>query len=764
MENQENTIDIKDLVRKVLNKWHWFVLCCAVFGVLGIAYYFYATPKYQVDAVFQIRSGEESISLPGSEMLSMFGIGGSMKIEDEINIMTSRDMLIQTIHELDIQNSYFKHKGLRWVNLYGKSDDLQIDYPEHFLDTARFTVVVDVKVRKHDYAVKIKTGRFKVSRYTLKDLAQPIQVKEVGEVRITPLKELKVGDKYRIITPPILSVAKSYGKMITVTKIKKESSLIRISSVNTNVQLIKDFINKQIEIYNRNYVIDKELVANTTSVFIEERLNLIAQELASAEADVEQYKKDNNLTAISMQAELYLTENAEYRHRMEAIETQEKLVQYVETYVTDESKKDQLIPANLGIEDVALSDLIGQYNNMALRRMRMQRTATEDNPVVQNLDDQMRLLRQNIHTSIRSVKNSLAIQKRDLSEQAGKTDAFLATVPTKEREYIEKSRNKEIQQKLYLYLYQKREENAFSLVTAVPPAHMISSAQADPARVSPRLSRIALLCLILGLAFPAMGIYLQEILNDKVHDRKQFATNSKLRLAGELLYDPSGDAVVVGDGIDTPASEMVRLLRTNMVPLLPELPARVKCPVIMVTSCINGEGKSYVALNLSVAFALLNKRVALVELNLRQPSIAQSLGLSAAHGITYYMNNPAVDYEEIAISSHLNAHLDIFPAGPIPVNPSELLQSDRLETLFADLRKHYDYVIVDAASTAMVSDAFIVNRVCDATLYVSRADMTTYDMIAYANGLADQQRLVNPIAVLNGVEQTANTQFDFARK
>ena len=763
MEYQE-TIDIKGIVRKLLAKWHWFVIACALCGVIGLAYYIYAERKYQIEAVYQIRSGEESITLPGSEMLSMFGIGGSMQIEDEINIMTSRDLLVQTIHELDIQTSYFKRKGVHWLNQYEKGKDLQIDFPDHFLDTTRATTVVDIKVRKNDYAIKVKTKRFHTYRFTVKDLSQPLPVLGVGEIRITPLKPLQCGDRYRIVTPPILAVAKQYAKMVVVNRIKKESALIRISSIHANVKLIIDFINKQVEIYNRNSVIDKELMANTTAMFIEERLKLITQELASAEADVEQYKKDNNLTAITAQAELYLTENAEYRHRVEALETQEKLVGYVETYVTDESKKDQLIPANLGIEDAALGDLIGQYNNMALRRMRMQRTATEDNPVVQNLDDQLRLLRQNILTSIRSVKNSLAVQKRDLNERAGKTDELLASVPTKEREYIEKNRNKEIQQKLYLYLYQKREENAFSLVTAVPPAHVISSAQADPARVSPRLTNIALICLILGLGFPALWIYLQELLNDKVQNRNQFAARSKLRLAGELLLDPNGDAVVVGDGIDTPAGEMVRLLRTNIVPMLPELPARTKCPVMMVTSCVNGEGKSYVALNLSVAFALLNKRVALVELNLRQPSIAQSLGLATSQGITYYMNNPAVDYEEIAISSHLNAHLDIFPAGATPLNPSELLQSDRLETLFSDLRKHYDYVIVDATSTVMVSDAFVVNRVCDATLFVSRTDFTTFDMLTYANGLAEQQRLVNPIAVLNGVEQTANSQFDFTRK
>ncbi len=764
MEKQDNTIDLRAFLVKVLRKWRWFVVSLAVCGCVGLAYYMTSLSQYQVDAVFQIRSGEDAVSLPSSDMLQMFGFGGTKQIDDELNIISSRDLLVQVIKELDIQTVYLKRLGGHWVNQYGKPAELRVDYPEMFLDTTKAVTLIDIKVRKHDYAVKVKTRRFHVYRFTVKDFSQPLRVPDVGEIRITPLKVLNRGDSYRIVTSNVLAVAKAYNQAITVAKVKKESAMVRLSTVTTNVRLAKDFINKQIEIYNRNSIIDKKLMANATALFIEERLNLIAKELASAEEEVEQYKKDNNLTAISAQAEIYLTENVEYRHKLEALETQEKLVSYVESYVKDESKQTQLIPANLGIEDAALGLLISDYNTIALRRLQMQRAATADNPVVQNLDDQMRVMRENILTSIRSVKNSLAIQKRDLNEQASKTDEFLATVPTKEREFIERSRNKEIQQKLYLYLYQKREENAFSLVTAVPPAHLISSAQADPSRMSPRLSTIVLICLVLGLGFPVVWIYLQEILNNKIQDRKQLAQYSKLPFAGELLLDSSGDAVVIGDGVDTPVAEMIRLLRTNIVPQLPALPARTKGSVMMVTSCTEGEGKSYVALNLAVAFALLNKRVALVELNMRHPSIAETLGMPTGNGVTHYLDDKALDYEDIAVSSHLNANLDIFPAGVIPANPSELLQSDRLDTLFGDLRKKYDYIIVDAAPTATVSDAFIVNRVCDATLFVSRIDYTTFDMIAYANELVAKQRLNNPLAVLNGVEKTANAQFDLARK
>ena len=749
MENQENNvIDIKSIFFTLLKKWYWFFISCAVCGIFGVLYYLSTSPKYTVDSQVMLRSGEEMVSIPGSDMLQMIGLGGSKKVDDEITIMTSRDILIDVIHELDLQTSYAVKKGLRWEGQYAKTCDLHVEYPEMFLDTTKLGVSISLKVRKEGYRIKVKTKRFHSQTFFLENLSDPILVDNVGLMRIEALKPLEAGKKYRISTSPILAVAKFYAQEINPSKIKKESAIVRLATTTTNPQLAIDFITKQVELYNENAVIDKKLMANTTAMFIDERMQLIARELENAEADVEQYKKDNNLTDVQANVTIYLQESTEYRHRIEALETQLKLVDYVENFVRDEKNDGKLIPANLGITDESLAQLIQQYDNLVLRRMRMERTATDSNPVVMQINDQMRVMRSNILSSVQSVKNSLAISKQDLEARARTSDSKLATVPTKEREYVEKARNKELQQKLYLYLYQKREENALSLVTAVPPATVIVRAQVDPKRVAPRLRYIALVCLILGLGFPAGLLYLLTLLNDKISDRKRFVQRSKLPYVGELLSVPNGEFIAVGEGLDSTAAELFRLLRTNTLRAL-----KADEKVILVSSSIDHEGKSYVAANLAMSLALLDKRVALVELDLRNSSLAGQFGVSAARGVTAFLKGEEYGVEELLVPCGRNKNLDILPAGQIPVNPNELLQADRLDQLIGVLRRQYDYIVIDSAPVAMVSDTFVANRVCDLTLFVARINLTTLDMVDFANAQSEQQRLTNMHAVLNAVER-----------
>lgn len=746
MEAQENMIDIKGILLSMLKKWYWFVLSCIVCGGLGILYYFSTSPKFSVDAEVLFRNGEEGVSIPGADMLQMIGLGGSKKIDDELEMLSSRDIIMQIIKKLDIQSSYSVKDGLRWQGQYAGQCDLHVEYPQQFLDTTTRGVKIFLKVRENDYKVKITTRRFHTEKFIVSSLSEPIQT-EIGPIRIEVLKPLENGARYIIRTSPLLALAKYYQKAFPVTKLKKESAIVRISTETSRPQLAKDFINKQIEIYNEESVIDKKLKANTTALFISDRLELISQELQTAEEDVEQYMQDNKFTNFETDYQIYLRESTEYRHQIEALETQMKLVSYVESFVKDERNQNQLIPANLGIQDESLAQFINQYDDILLRRMRMDRTATETNPVVLQLNDQLAVMRANILSSIRSVKNSLRISKEDMESRSRESNEQLAAAPTKTRQYVEKVRNKELQQKLYLYLYQKREENALSLVAAVPPIDVVVMPQIDPKPVSPRLKYIGLFCLILGLGIPVGILYILSLLNDKILDRKQYERHLKVPYVGELLFYPEGGAIVVGDGMDSTAAELFRLLRTNVLHSFEDK----KNKVILVSSSINDEGKSYIASNIAMSLALLDKRVALVELDLRNPSLAEKFGVSNSRGVTSYLNGSELAIEDLILPSGHNKNLDLMPAGSIPMNPNELLQSNQLDQLFGVLRKNYDYIVVDSAPAAMVSDTFVVNRVCDLTLYVARVGVTTIEMTDFANTIAEQKRLNNMLAVLNGV-------------
>ena len=746
MAQQTQEIDIRLWCTRILKNWYWFFISCFLFGVLGIYKYFSTTPQYEVDSRIMIRSIEADKTLPQMDMMQMMGLGGGKMVEDEMAILTSRDILTQVVSELDLQSEYRKKRYLRWEGQY-PSRDLTVEYPPVFLDTTKKFVKIKLCVRKDDYAVKVQYGKWRHSRHTVKDITQPFNTC-AGEIYFTIHRPMETGKKYKIFTLPMLPAVDKYAQAIQADILNKESNVIVINTVTDMPQRAIDFMKKEIELYNLDAVIDKNLMASNTATFIEDRLRLIEEELSVAEAEVEQYKENYGIVDLTSEAGLYLRESAEYKKRVAEIETQLNLVKYVADYVSDDSKAENLIPANLGIADGSLISLIAEYNRMVLNKMRVQRTAMDNNPVVGQMDRQLAVMRENIITSIASVSNSLKISKQDLEKRYGNVESQRGDIPSQERKYREVARNKQLKESLYLYLYEKREENALTLASTIMPAKVIAQPQMNPTASAPRLKIIGLICLILGCGFPFAVIYLYYIFNNRLEDdTKEFERKTKMPFGGALVQNHHGEHVAVREGVNSVSAELFRSLRTNIGFMIP---SAKKNPVILVTSSVNSEGKSYVATNLAISLSLLNKKVALVGLDIRKPMLSTYLGLSSEGCLTSYLSDDSYSIDDLVVPSEFS-NLDILPSGIIPPNPNELLQSDRLDQLFAELRQRYDYVIVDSAPVAMVSDTFQLSRVADMTVYVCRARYTTFDLIDFLNQVNEQKRLPNIVTVLNGV-------------
>ncbi len=744
MAQKQDEIDVRAWCIRILKNWYWILLSCALCGALGIYYYMSRTKKFQVDANIMIRTSDDG-ALPQSEILQMMGMGGTKKTEDEVAILTSRDIMAQVIKDLDLQSEYRKKDGLKWIGQYPKHD-LTVVYPPMFLDTTTTGASIDIKARKNDYVVKVKTKRFHTSTHKVTDLTKPIQTC-AGEIYFVVNAPLERGDRYHISTASRLPLIDRYKKDITASLMKKESNIIVISTTTDMPRRAVDFINKEIELYNMDAVVDKNIMASNTATFINERLQLIKRELATAEAEVERYKEKHGIVDLPSEAELYLAESTEYRKRAAEIETQLNLVQYISEFVEDDTKKNSLIPANLGIDDNALVTLISEYNTQLLQRMRVQRTATESNPVIDQMTMQLDMLRDNIITSIASVRKSLTISKQDLESRFSKAESQRYGVPSQERQYIEIERQRQLTEELYLFLYQKREENALTLASTVVPAKIIASPQMNPIPVSPRLRIIGLICLVLGLCIPIVIMYLRDLFNNRISDNvRDFEKLIKVPYGGVLVQNHRGEHIAVKEGENSVSAELFRSLRTNIRFMLPS--EGTTSPVILVTSSINGEGKSYVAGNLAISLALLQKKVALVGLDIRKPMLANYFNLSEKGCLTSYLSDTSYSVDDTVVHSNIQ-NLDILPAGIVPPNPNELLQSNRLDKLFEELRQRYDYVIVDSAPVAMVSDTFQLSRISDMTVYVCRANYTTFDLIDYLNQTKEQERLPNITAVLN---------------
>lgn len=747
MAQETQEIDIRMWCIRILKNWYWILLSCILFGAWGVYTYLSTTPRHTVDAKIMIRTSDSDSPLPQMEMLAMMGMGGMKQVEDEVAILTSRDILTQVVRDLDLQNEYRKKRKLRWEGQY-PSHDLTMVYPETFLDTTKRTLRLQMKVRKNDYIVRVQYGqRWNVSRHKVKDVTVPFETC-AGKIAMHFNKPLEKGDMYRVVTMPMLPAVDKYTQTIAASPLKKESNVIVISTSTDMPQRAIDFINKEIDFYNLDAVVDKNIMASNTAAFIEERLRLIEDELAVAESNLEQYKERNGIVDLITEAEIYLHEGSEYKKQAVEIETQLNLVKYIGEYVSDETNKNSLIPANLGIEDPALIALVTEYNQLLLNRMRVQRTATTNNPVLSQMDLQLAVLRENIISSISSISNTLAIAKENIDKEFGKIESMRYGLPNQERQFVEVVRTKELKEQLYLFLYEKREENALTLASTVMPAKVIATPQMNPTPSAPNIKMIAMICLVLGVCFPIGIIYLYHFFNNKISDdSKDLERRIKVPFGGVLVQNHHGEHVAVREGVNSASAELFRLLRTNIHFMLPP---NTSNPVILVTSNINGEGKSYVATNMAMSLALLGKKVALVGLDIRKPMLAQYLNLPSQGLLTSYLSDSDYTVDDLIIPSGTNG-LDILPAGIVPPNPNELLMSNRLDQLFAELRQRYDYVVVDSAPVALISDTFQLNRVADMTVYVCRARYTTFDLIDFLNQVNEQKRLPNIVTVLNGV-------------
>lgn len=746
MAQDTNAIDIRLWFNRFIKKWYWFFISCAIFGLLGLYNYFSTTPEFAVSARVMLRSLDSGSPLDQLGVMQMMGLGGSVQTADEMAVLTSRDIITQVVHDLNLQSLYSKKEGLRWEGQY-PSRDLSVEYPDMFLDTTKRSVNISIRVRKDDYVVRVRYGKWDFSRHKVTDLTQPFTTC-AGEIRFALHKPLEAGDQYLIKTYSILPAVEMYNKLITAETLKKESNVVEISAITSRPRLVIDFINKEIELYNQNAVVDKNIMASSTAEFVDARLRLIEKELLDAEVEIERYKERHGIVDLETEAKLYLEEGVEYKKQVAEIETQINLVNYVADFIRDDARSNMLVPANLGIEDVALVHLIDEYNQLVMKKLRVRRTATSDNPVIEQLDAQLVVLRENIITSIISVNNQLVISKNDFERRFGNINQQRYNLPSQERQFIEVLRNKELKEALYLLLYEKREEIALSLASTVTPAKIIATPQMHPDVLNPNLMMIAFLCLIFGMGCPFAGIYLYYLLNNRLTDEQnEFEMKIAVPFAGSLAKNNAGEHISVKEGVNSVSAELFRSLRTTLRFMIP---STQKNPVILVTSSINGEGKSYVATNLAVSLSLLNKKVALVGLDVRKPMLAEYMGLANEGCLTSYLTDESYSMSDLIVPTEF-PNLTVLPAGIIPPNPSELLQSDRLDTLFAELRQSFDYIIVDSAPVALVSDTFLLNRLVDMTLYVCRANYTPQNSVDFINQINEQKRLSNIITVLNDV-------------
>ena len=543
------------------------------------------------------------------------------------------------------------------------------------------------------------------------------------------------------------SVLKEYVNSLSIAPTSKTTSVVVISLENTNTRRGRDYINKLLEMYNINANNDKNEVAQKTAEFIDERIGIISKELGSTEQDLENFKRSAGITDLSSEAQIALTGNAEYEKKRVENQTQINLVMDLQRYM--KGNEYEVLPSNIGLQDAASAGAIDRYNQMLVERKRLLRTSTENNPTIINLDTSIRAMRTNVQATLDATLKGLQITKEDLAREASRYSRRINDAPTQERQFVSIARQQEIKSGLYLMLLQKREENAITLAATANNAKIIDEALADDNPISPKKMLVYLAALVLGVGLPVGVIYLIGLTKFKIEGRADVEKLTSLPVVGDIpLADEKTGFIAVFENQNNLMSETFRNVRTNLQFMLEN-----GKNVILVTSTISGEGKSFISANLAISLSLLGKKVVIVGLDIRKPGLNKVFNIpKKEHGITQYLTNTTANLMDFVQPSDINKNLFILPGGTVPPNPTELLARGGLEKAIETLKANFDYVILDTAPVGMVTDTLLIGRVADLSVYVCRADYTHKAEFTLINELAENNKLPNLCIAVNGLD------------
>lgn len=744
----EQSINLLDLLMYLASKWKWFLLSVLIFG--GIAWYKYATAPfvYFGSATVIIKDPSNKTTTTGLDRFDNFI--NKVNVSNEMLQFNSKKLIREVVSRTHADVSYKMEDGLRDVELYTKSP-VAVSFadmlPEQYV---AFTVTLLNKdsVAVSDFSMAENGERLVV------ELNDTLSLNE-GKVVITPTNFITkswFGVPVRVCKTPLDAVVSRYRNSIAVKQVEEESSILTLALKDNSSERAEDMLNMLVNVYNEEAIRDKNQVAVNTANFINERLIIISQELGDVESDLESFKRENQMVDISSTASMYMGESQKYNSSALELETQLRLAQYIKEYLTDPKKEADLIPSNTGISDMNIENQITMYNAAKLKRDRLISDSSDKNPVVEELNTSLRAMRQSIIRAVDNMIVSINVKRNDAQNREMRAQERVASIPTKERQMLSIERQQKIKESLYLFLLNRREENALSQAMADNNARVIDSAEATKFPISPNRNKILALGILLGIAFPTVAFLVIMFMDTRIHSRKDILGVVSVPFLGEIPLDKNykshsrkGVANAYGYG-DNVVTEAFRILRTNM-----SFMAKKDKPlqVITFTSFNSGAGKSFVAYNLADSLAYTKKKVILIDLDIRKGSLSHRMHKHGV-GMTNYLADETIALNDIIHSCEKG--YDFINAGTAAPNPAELLMDSRLDNMVAELRKRYDYIVVDSVPVGLVADATIANRIADLTIFVVRAGRLDRRQLPDIEKLYQEKVLNNMALILNGAD------------
>lgn len=731
-ENAESAVSMRDFFAACGQNWYWFVLSLFACVSLALVFAKSQTQRYSSSAYILIKTDKKSGVSGEMQLFSDLGLGNKANaVENEIYVIKSTNLMDQVVEKLGLACQYYSKPLLRYVNIYNDTPIALIPSGE-VAKRGYMVEVLPVSGSEYRYMVPGSDDEsWKTAKYgqTVTFTFTDDNPKTPDNYSFSISKTAKfntgsVGEKVIVRVRNAHQLSLALSEKLEVKKPDKETSVLCLTLEGENFSMIKDILNSLIAAYNQDVINDKNRVALSTETFIVDRIAALSSDLGGIDTQIESLKIRNNIPDIQSAAGVLVTDGTRYKDAVAEVEMQLMLANYIKDYMS-KMKSHELIPANTGIADMGVEKQIGDYNEECLRYEKIAASSGTANPVVAEIDKALTAMQNNINSSVDSYLRTLQIKLQQAQVQERKSNRLITSVPTQEKELNHVIRQQKIKEELYLYLLNKREENALQLAITEPNAKIIENAGGDDLPVFPKTINILIIGFLLGVLIPAGIIYLIfwiYSLDTKIHTRKDVENITDIPIVGELpckKKEQQDQEIIVTETGKDRISEALRIIRGNIEYMVKSKDG--EGIVIQMTSTVPHEGKSFVSVNLALSFAHAGKRVIAIDLDLRKGNFSKYLGGRKRNmGVGAYLSGRIEGLDEVITKGTIHKNLDTISVGALPPNPSDLLMSERFEQMIAELRRRYDIIFLDTVPYTVIADASIVQRVADITLYVIR--------------------------------------------
>ena len=760
----DDFIRIQDLWSMFVPKWYWFAISLFITLTIAVLYLLSTPPVYTRTAAILVKDNSKSSSST-SAMNDFSDLGifkSNTNINNELLTLKSPTLMTEVVNRLGLNETFTIRKGLKNVDLY-KVSPVTITFCDKIEVPLSFTIKFS---SKKAFAIsELEISGEDIGETLSAQMGDSIQT-SAGIMIVSPTQEFTdafIGTSIRYVRGSVRAAVDTYSNALVAELGNEDATIINLSINDTSIRKAEDILNTLIEVYNENWIRDKNQIAVSTSQFISDRLGVIESELGHVDENISSYKSEHLLPDVQAASSLYMAQSAENNKELSTLNNQLSTAQYIRRELNTK-QLDQTLPANSGIVSANIETQISEYNNLVLDRNRLIANSSEKNPLVKNMASSLQSMQRTIIQSVDNLIVSLNTQIRSLRRQEEATTNRLASNPNQAKYLLSVERQQKVKEELYLYLLQKREENELSQAFTAYNTRLITAPRGSMFPTAPRKMNILLVAFAVGLLVPAVGIFMKENMNTKVRGRKDLE-NLSIPFIGEIpQYSGTKKKwwefkhrkrqdmkiIVVNEGNRNIINEAFRVLRSNIDFMASKDNNQ---HVFVLTSFNPGSGKSFLAINIAISFAIKKKKILVIDGDLRHRTVSSYVD-SPNKGLSDYLNNQIEDWKEIIVSYKGYTNLHILPIGTIPPNPTELLEDSKLSMLIEALRPEYDYIFIDCPPVDIVADAQIIEKWADRTIFVVRSGLLDRSMLSELENMYTGKRFKNLSMILNGTEST----------